>query len=315
MSYLKDFLRECQVAYYKGNPIISDDQYDLLEDLCNEEMPIGGESGRIKHKYPLYSLKKQYKDEHVIDNTAIYYVTPKLDGAAVAISYFNKTLMSVVTRGNGEYGEDITHLFTLDNCKKLQIPNEIEKEEYYQVIGEIVAPKYIPNARNYAAGALNLKDSNEFWTREITFFAYDLQKSHYRNYASTLAYLVSLGFQTVACIDTCDYPQDGEVYRIDCNKEYYNRGYTHKHPRGAYALKERSLGIETTIVDVVWQTGKSGIVTPVALLDPINIDGAQVSRATLNNPGFIEALGVEIGDKVMVERAGGIIPRIIKKAE
>ena len=92
-------------------------------------------------------------------------------------------------------------------------------------------------------------------------------------------------------------------------------GYTSKHPRGAYALKERTAGIKTKILDVIWQTGKSGKVTPVAILEPIEIDGATVSRATLNNFGFIEALGVQIGDSVMVERAGGIIPRIIKKAE
>ena len=92
-------------------------------------------------------------------------------------------------------------------------------------------------------------------------------------------------------------------------------GFTSKHPRGAFAVKERSEGVKTTILDVIWDTGKTGKVTPVAILEPINIDGARVARATLNNPGFIEALGVGIGDSVMVERAGGIIPRIIGKAE
>ncbi len=92
-------------------------------------------------------------------------------------------------------------------------------------------------------------------------------------------------------------------------------GFTSKYPRGAFALKERTEGVRTTLLDVVWQTGKTGKVTPVGIIKSVNIDGANVNRVTLNNPGFIEALGVQIGDDIMVERAGGIIPRVIQKVE
>jgi len=311
---LKEFLEECKAAYYAGNPIISDSQYDALEDSYNNTLDIGTNAGRTKHWYKMYSLKKHYTDEEY-PNDRMYFVTPKLDGAAIALRYIKGVLDSVVTRGNGEYGEDVTHLFTGQSCSELELPYILDCDLTVQITGEICAPSHIENARNYAAGALNLKDAEEFLDRTITFFAYDMQESSYKLYVETLAVLANLGFNTVSGCDTSGYPQDGKVFRIDNNEEYNKLGYTSKHPRGAFALKERSEGVKTILLRVDWETGKSGKVTPVAILDRVNIDGAQVSRATLNNPGFIEALDLHIGDAVMVERAGGIIPRIIKKAE
>ena len=110
-----------------------------------------------------------------------------------------------------------------------------------------------------------------------------------------------------------EFPNDGKVIRVDDNKEYSDLGYTSHHPRGAYALKTREEGIETTLLDVVWQTGKSGKVTPVAILDPIKIDDAVISRATLNNIAYIKSLNLEIGCRVKVIRAGKIIPRVIER--
>ena len=180
----------------------------------------------------------------------------------------------------------------------------------------MTAPNYIENARNYAAGALGLKNQVVFGDRILTFFAYGLQPYQSDWYQLDMELLNEIGFRSVwSDQDWTDWPSDGLVNRVNSNIKFEEMGYTSKHPRGAYALKQRTEGIKTTILDVIWQTGKTGKVTPVALLDPIEIDGAKVSRATLNNPGFIEALGVNIGDSVMVERAGGIIPRIIRKAE
>lgn len=326
MSKLKEYLEECKVAYYAGNPIISDDQYDHLEEICGEDLSVGTNRGRVKHWYRMYSLQKIYTDElYPPKNLTNCIVTPKLDGAAIALRYLNGELDSVVTRGNGEYGEDITHLFkyTIKSVNEVftwylsYVPKYIKSKGAIQITGEIVAPKETPNARNYAAGALNLKSAEEFENKDVRFIAYDWQPFPYPDYSTILSTLHDfMGFDTVNDKEvTKEYPQDGVVYRLDDNYEYQNLGYTNKHPRGAFALKERSEGIRTTILDVIWQTGKSGKVTPVALLDPIVINGATVSRATLNNVGFIEALGVQIGDSVMVERAGGIIPRIIKKAE
>lgn len=321
---LKEYLRRCKEAYYAGSPIISDSQYDALEEACNAELEIGTNRGRTKHWFKMYSLQKVYTDERLPLNKEACIVTPKLDGAAVAVRYVNGTVDSVVTRGNGEYGEDITHLFSTSAiftkcCIPTHLGNEFMPpyEGVHQITGEMVSPKYISdNPRNYAAGALNLKDSKEFAERTVKFVPYDVQPLDVDGYDSVLKWLSILGFLSIGDKDITNiFPQDGLVYRVRDNDYYQKMGFTSKHPRGAFALKERTEGVKTTILDVIWQTGKTGKVTPVALLDPVDIDGARVSRATLNNPGFIEALGVQIGDSVMVERAGGIIPRIIRKAE
>lgn len=321
---LKEYLRRCKEAYYAGSPIISDSQYDALEEACNAELEIGTNRGRTKHWFKMYSLQKVYTDERLPLNKEACIVTPKLDGAAVAVRYVNGTVDSVVTRGNGEYGEDITHLFSTSAiftkcCIPTHLGNEFMPpyEGIHQITGEMVSPKHISdNPRNYAAGALNLKDSKEFAERTVKFVPYDVQPLNVDGYDSVLKWLSILGFLSIGDKDITNiFPQDGLVYRVRDNDYYQKMGFTSKHPRGAFALKERTEGVKTTILDVIWQTGKTGKVTPVALLDPVDIDGARVSRATLNNPGFIEALGVQIGDSVMVERAGGIIPRIIRKAE
>ena len=102
------------------------------------------------------------------------------------------------------------------------------------------------------------------------------------------------------------------MVRVNLQKDYDDLGFTSKHPRGAYAIKNRTSGLGTILREVIWQTGKSGKVTPVAIFDPICIDGANISRATLNNPGFIKALDLDIGDMVYIERAGGIIPCVVR---
>ena len=321
---LKEYLETAKAAYYKGDPFLSDAQYDELELLYRGDLPVGAPGGRVDHIFRMYSLQKVYDiDDSPLSEFTKTVETPKLDGAAIALRYLKGTLHSVVTRGNGEQGEDISHLFQVIH-PEMRIPKKIKKiglskdnatNGFHQITGEIVAPKRIKNARNYAAGALSLKDPREFYFKELEFFAYDLQQSPFETYTGTLFYLRDIGFNTPKTHDASHLPMDGIVCRVESNERYHKLGYTNKHPRGAFALKERTDGIETVILDVVWQTGKTGKVTPVAILKPIDIDGATVSRATLNNPGFIQALGVKIGDAVMVERAGGIIPRIIRKAE
>ncbi len=161
MSNLKQYLIECKAAYYAGDPIISDEQYDALEDAYNGTLSVGTNAGRIKHWQRMYSLRKYYEGEdYPKDN--LYYVTPKLDGAAIALRYIKGKLDSVVTRGNGEYGEDITHLFSEYNCNYLSIPYNLGVDLTTQITGEVCAPKVIPNARNFAAGAINLKSAEEF---------------------------------------------------------------------------------------------------------------------------------------------------------
>jgi NAD-dependent DNA ligase len=316
---LKEFLIECKDAYYAGDPIISDAQYDHLEDICNEDLSVGTHRGKTRHWFRMYSLQKVYVGEKLPFDKVDLVTTPKLDGAAIAVRYLDSKLHSVVTRGDGEYGDDVSHLFQDERIfEPLGIQKTVPLKGAYQITGELVAPDYIDNARNYAAGALGLKNQVVFGDKILKFFAYNIQPYTSEWYTQDMINLTKIGFETVwrereEGVES--YPTDGQVIRVQRNSRYEEMGYTSKHPRGAYALKVRTEGIKTKILDVIWQTGKSGKVTPVALLDPIEIDGATVSRATLNNFGFIEALDVKIGDSVMVERAGGIIPRIIRKAE
>ena len=123
------------------------------------------------------------------------------------------------------------------------------------------------------------------------------------------------GFNTVDTFDYQNYPTDGMVYRINSRKSFDKMGHTAHHPRGAFALKEQKEGVHTELLDVVWQVGKSGVVSPVAILSPVEVEGAIVSRATLHNIEYIRSLDLEIGCTVEVIRSGEIIPRILGRVD
>ncbi len=143
-----------------------------------------------------------------------------------------------------------------------------------------------------------------------------MQPTQYETFEEDMNLLERLGFNTIKTPELDKiYPTDGLVFRVNSNARFEELGFTAKHPRGAYAKKSRPAGAETTILGVEWQVGKSGKVTPVALLQPVLLGDATVSRATLNNPGFIEELGIQIGDTVHIIRAGEIIPCITHKVE
>jgi DNA ligase (NAD+) len=127
--------------------------------------------------------------------------------------------------------------------------------------------------------------------------------------------LSSDNFDTVLASNWAGYPQDGLVFRVDNNAKYEEMGYTAHHPRGAFALKERPPGVVTRLLDVIWQVGKSGVVSPVAILEPVLIGEATVGRATLHNMRYINELNLEIGCNVEVIRSGEIIPRVVRRIE
>ncbi len=312
---MNKYLELCKKTYYDGHPIISDSQYDELERIYGDQ-DVGHNVSKsaIPHTQRMYSLQKVFEGEDTPPFTGSgICVTPKMDGAAISLLYGREgNLLLGLTRGDGIKGEDITaKMLAWD-----QVPNTLDtKGEWKQVTGEVVLPRNILNARNKASGALGLKSVAEFLERKCTFVAYGLTPLHHSGYfASDMSFLAGKGFNTVFDDGLDKFPQDGVVYRLDENRRFEAAGFTSKHPKGAYALKVRTEGIETTLLDVKWQVGKSGKVTPVAILDPIVIEDATITKATLNNVGFIKELDLEIGDKVKVERAGGIIPRIICKA-
>ena len=316
MNKITEFLDRANKAYFEGNPVIPDSVFDALAaSVGYSRLGNAVESAKVKHTFPMWSLQKHYEDEGVAPLAGISDVSasPKLDGAALALLYVDGHLVRATTRGDGVEGQDVTEKFL---GSKL-VPQTVDGlGNVAQIVGEVCAPKHIENARNYAAGALNLKDTAEFRTRAVEFFAYGVEPSQFPTYSEDMKWLKRLGFNTVKDPELHNiYPCDGVVYRVNNNKLFKEMGYTAKHPKGAYALKERQEAVETQILAVEWQVNRTGRVTPVAILEPVKVGDAVISRATLNNVAFIEALGIEIGDTVAVQRAGMIIPQILHKVD
>lgn len=294
--------------YYAGTPAITDEEFDRLADYYGyENIGAAVHGNTVAHPFPMWSLQKCYTDEPRIELGGDVIESPKLDGAAISVTYVYGKLSLALTRGDGKQGLPITE-------KIAQIvPSSIATEEpLVQITGEVVAPKTIDNARNYAAGALNLKSVDEFKTRDITFVSYGLFPNKNDCFSEDIKWLSEHGFNTILDGESLEvFPTDGIVFRLNSYEAFYAAGYTAKHPRGAFALKERTGGVITKLLGVEWGVGRSGKITPVALLEPVVIGEATVSRATLNNSKYIQDLNLEIGCLVEVERAGMIIPRII----
>ena len=306
---MKEFLDKACTMYYEGYPILSDDEFDMLADKHQYNAVGYKVTDAVPHTYRMYSLKKCFDLTDAPLSIEDCIETPKLDGAAVSLLYVEGLLQLALTRGDGIQGRDIT------DKMRLLVPEEISITNLVQITGEVVAPSSVPNARNFASGSLGLNDLEEFATRPLAFVAYGQERVVNRNYDATLEGLERIGFNTALSFDCTDYPTDGIVYRLRDNFEFEKMGHTSNHPRGAFALKEQKMGEITTLVDVVWQLGKSGVVSPVGVLDPIEIGGATVSRATLHNIEYIRDLDLEIGCQVEVIRSGEIIPRIVRRVE
>lgn len=305
------FLEKASAMYYSGTPIISDAEFDSLAAQYNYISVGHTVTDGIPHIYRMYSLRKVFDLNEVEYSTAEYIRTPKLDGAAVSLTYVNGHLAQALTRGDGNLGRDIT--LKLEEL----VPNIVGIKPTVQITGEVVAPNDIPNARNYASGSLNLKDMKEFRSRaeNLRFVAYDIQGRGDVSFSSAMKCLDHQGFNVVTLFDASAYPTDGEVFRVDSYDSFYKMGYTAHHPRGAFALKEKKEGVHTVLLDVVWQVGKSGVISPVAILEPVEVGDALVSRATLHNIEYIRSLNLEIGCGVEVIRSGEIIPRIVKRVD
>lgn len=308
---LKEYLDKASEEYYNGTPILSDEVFDrLAESISYNRVGHVVEDG-VKLPYRLYSLQKFFVGEGPEPTLPSKDVveTLKLDGTALSLVYTKGELVAAIKRGDGETGQDVSHLIPA-----LPVPKWLNTEEsFQQITGEVVAPKTIDNARNYASGALNLKSDKECSTRQISFVAYAVKPYITSTYREDLKTLSALGFKTVLDSGLEEFPDDGTVFRINNNKSFEDVGYTSTHPKGAYALKTREEGLATKLLDVIWQVGRSGVVSPVAILDPVSIDGATISRATLHNMEYINSLGLEIGCNVEVIRAGKIIPRVVRK--
>lgn len=308
---LKTYLELATIAYNKGEPFISDEEYNALERMLGEQLIVGDSDSYVPHYQRMYSLKKHYPtdpDHGFVESQCVR--TPKLDGLASSILYLGGELDVSLTRGDGVRGRPIT-----DKMSFL-VPTLVNTDyPVIQITGEIVASAKVENSRNQAAGSLGLLEGFEDRAKELglEFIAYDVVGGVFDTFIEKMQYLSSLGFRTILDVAEDEFPTDGVVLRLNSESEFKRLGYTDKFPRGAIALKTVQETKHTKLLDVIWQTGSSGRVTPVAILEPVELGGAKVSRATLNNIAYIQALGLEIGDTVEVVRSGEIIPKIVGK--
>ncbi len=274
-----------------------------------------------------------------------YTVDLKIDGLSVSILYSNGYLQRAATRGNGIIGEDIT-----ENVKTIRsIPLKIDYEEDLEVRGEIFMPKKyfkmlnesqiknnkepFKNPRNAAAGTIRQLDSKVVSKRKLdAFMHYSIADNGINNHYESLQFLKDLGFKindkTTYCKninEVIDYIKSVNEYRFDLPYEidgivikvnefdlYDKIGYTAKYPKWAIAYKFKALEVETILNDITFQIGRTGVVKPVAELEPVMISGSLVSRATLHNEDFCKDRDIYIKDHVIVRKAGEIIPEVLR---
>lgn len=299
----------------------------------------------LDNTYSYDELKKWYEKIEKEFNTEIELVCElKIDGLAIALTYTNGYFKQGATRGNGIVGEEITQ-----NLKTIKaIPLKLFEEADVEVRGEIYMPitsfeklnknmeKPFANPRNAAAGSLRQLDSSITAQRDLSMFSYTaiIEKAEYnpKTHYESIEYIKELGFKTnpnirlvkniEEAIEFCkewenkrfelDYATDGVVIKVNNLAYQKELGFTSRAPKWATAFKFPPEEISTKLIDIEIGVGKTGAVTPVAILEPIQIGGSIVSRASLHNFDEINRLDIRIGDRVLIKKAAEIIPKVIK---
>ncbi|MCT7493843.1 NAD-dependent DNA ligase LigA [Aliarcobacter cryaerophilus] len=275
-----------------------------------------------------------------------FFCQPKFDGASLNLIYENGILKQAITRGDGEIGEDVTQ-----NAMTIQsIPLEIAEKSLIEIRGEVVIKKSdfeainierlknsestFANPRNAAAGSLRQLDSSITSKRKLFFNAWGVGQNslNFEKTSQMMDYIFSLGFvktpmQTlvkniddikklyenmIKKRDTFPMLLDGMVIKIDDIMTQQDLGFTQKFPRWSCAYKFPAVEKTTKLKDIILQVGRTGVVTPVAIVEPVLIEGANVERATLHNFDEIQRLDLKIGDEIIIIRSGDVIPKITK---
>ena len=368
-------LAEATVAYDRGEPIMSDEQWDdmyfevkkwmeehpgELEYTCLDKIYFKEVSklNKVEHNHPMLSLDKTKDLEDIKtfcgDKECIAML--KMDGLTCSLLYEDGKLIRAETRGNGYIGEDITH-----NARVMpSIPKYIDYKGTLVVDGEVIckyddfepfAAQY-KNPRNFAAGSIRLLNSEESYSRHLTFVAWDCLGAMKRTYAEKdgvrlmmweedfkrladeLYFLEELGFFVVPYTTSPDletniewlknrakrnqYPIDGLVFKYDNIKYYDSLGSTAHHFRGGLAYKFYDETYETILRDIEWTMGRTGVLTPVAIFDEVDTGDAKITRANLHNISIMEELGLDHwynGLKIEIFQANMIIPQVKRICE
>ncbi|WP_333870798.1 NAD-dependent DNA ligase LigA [Desulforamulus putei] len=363
--------------YVLDKPGITDAQYDQLmqqliqleaahPELITPDSPtqrVGGQVQQgfqaVPHRVPMLSLGNAFGeadlrefDRRVRTNLpgeeVEYVVELKIDGLAVSLWYENGLLVRGATRGNGEYGEDITANLRTVKAIPLRLKEDVP---FLEVRGEAYMPKdsfvrlneareeagepLFANPRNAAAGSLRQLDPGVTASRNLSIFMYaigHLEGPGPRSHAAALAWLKQLGFRVnqhyKVCqdisqvIDYCakwhekrfdlPYAIDGLVIKVNSLDQQQRLGATLKSPRWAIAYKFPAEQAVSTIKDIILRVGRTGVLTPTAILEPVQLAGTTVSRATLHNEDIIRQKDIRIGDKALIQKAGDIIPEVLQ---
>ncbi|MDD3729744.1 MAG: NAD-dependent DNA ligase LigA [Endomicrobiaceae bacterium] len=279
-----------------------------------------------------------------------FIIEPKIDGLSASLVYENNSLKTGSTRGDGKYGEDVTEniktikniplkLLTGANIAKFEIRGEvyINKQDFVSLNERLVEdemPKFA-NPRNAASGSLRQKNAKITSERKLSFFVHSFgfiegvefeKHSQFLDFCRAAGFAVQKNIRTFGNIeevinsvlalqeirDALAYEIDGVVIKVNSYKLRKIIGYTNKSPKWAIAYKFPARQAATKVLSIKTQVGRTGVVTPLASLEPVNLSGVTISSATLHNFEEIERLNLNTGDEVLVERAGDVIPKIIK---
>lgn len=276
-----------------------------------------------------------------------YVVETKIDGLSAALEYKNGILVRGATRGNGLVGEDVTdNLRTIKTIpKKLTEPIDITvrgevfigKEEFEKLNSDRLMDEeeQFANARNAAAGSLRQLDSKITAKRPLDIYIFNVQKSdsiEFKSHYESLEYLAKLGFNVNPVRILCNnideaikaiekigkdreklsFGIDGAVVKVDDLKLREKAGTTYKTPKWAVAYKYPPEKKETKLKDIVCQVGRTGAITPMAILEPVVVAGSKISRTTLHNEDFIRQKDIRVGDTVVIQKAGDVIPEVVE---
>lgn len=309
--------------------LYSQDKAQSFEDLENW-------IGRVNR------LRDSYNDSHEDKLDDIEYILEyKFDGLTINLTYEDGKLRNAATRGNGSVGEEISaQVHTIKS-----VPRTIKEQSLLEIQGEALMPlseleRYnkenefqLKNARNAAAGALRNLDTNETRKRNLIAYIYNISTTNldFTSEEEMLDFLKDQGFvvhpyhkkvktydEIIKELDkieeerkTLDILTDGVVIKINDKKTQQALGYTNKFPRWSLAYKFEAEEYTTTLLDVVWNVGRTGKVTPSAILEPVDFSGVTVSRATLNNYDDILRKKVKLGSRVFIRRSNDVIPEIL----
>ena len=289
-------------------------------------------------------VKKQIEDDFE------YVCELKFDGLAIGLTYENGFLKQAVTRGDGSKGDDVTANVRTIKSIPLQLPIGADYPANFEVRGEILMHRTVfeqlnkdrdelgetayANPRNFASGTLKMQDSKEVAKRNLDCFIYFFltDNSSFKNHAESLNKLMSWGFKVSPTFAICkdisevqqfiqkwekerfdlSYDIDGVVLKVNNYDQQQELGFTAKSPRWAISYKYKAAEVETKLLSVSYQVGRTGAITPVANLQPVLLAGTTVKRASLHNADQIEKLDLYEGDVVKVEKGGEIIPKIIE---